>query len=240
MDAVHARRDRAACTSWARTRRCRTPTSQHAREALADARLPGRAGHLPHRDRVPRRRDPAGHGVPGEDRHVHQHRPPGAARAPGARRRRARRGQDLWIIQEIARRMGLDWNYAGPRDVFEEMRLAMPSIAGITWERLERESRGHLSVRERGRPRRAGRVHRQLPDRHRARAHSCRPTSFPAAEQPDARIPDGADHRPPARALAHRQHDAARRACSTRSSRSRWRSLHPLDLAGDRRRARAT
>ncbi len=47
---------------------------------------------------------------------------------------------DLWIIQEIARRLGLDWNYAGAKDVFDEMRLAMPSIAGITWERLEAES----------------------------------------------------------------------------------------------------
>ena len=54
--------------------------------------------------------------------------PPGEAR------------QDLELIQEIARRMGLDWNYAGPRDVFNEMRKAMPSIAGITWERLEAES----------------------------------------------------------------------------------------------------
>jgi len=47
---------------------------------------------------------------------------------------------DLWIIQEIARRLGLGWNYGGPRDVFNEMRLAMNSIAGITWERLEAES----------------------------------------------------------------------------------------------------
>ena len=47
---------------------------------------------------------------------------------------------DLWVIQEIARRLGLDWNYAGPKDVFNEMRKAMPSIAGITWERLEEES----------------------------------------------------------------------------------------------------
>src|SRR5262245_45629447 len=47
---------------------------------------------------------------------------------------------DLWIIQEIARRMGLNWNYAGPSDVFNEMRKGMNSIAGITWERLERES----------------------------------------------------------------------------------------------------
>ena len=46
---------------------------------------------------------------------------------------------DLWIIQEIARRIGLDWNYAGAKDVFNEMRRAMPSIAGITWERLEQE-----------------------------------------------------------------------------------------------------
>ncbi len=47
---------------------------------------------------------------------------------------------DLWIIQEIARRLGLAWNYAGAKEVFNEMRLAMPSIAGITWERLEQES----------------------------------------------------------------------------------------------------
>lgn len=47
--------------------------------------------------------------------------------------------QDLWIIQEIARRMGLDWNYDSPQEVFSEMRKAMPSIAGMTWERLEQE-----------------------------------------------------------------------------------------------------
>ncbi|HUP88528.1 MAG TPA: formate dehydrogenase subunit alpha [Longimicrobiales bacterium] len=47
--------------------------------------------------------------------------------------------QDLWLIQEIARRMGLEWNYAGPADVWEEIRKAVPSCAGITWERLERE-----------------------------------------------------------------------------------------------------
>ena len=47
--------------------------------------------------------------------------------------------QDLWIIQEIARRMGLDWRYGGPADVFAEMRGCMPSIRGITWERLSRE-----------------------------------------------------------------------------------------------------
>jgi len=53
--------------------------------------------------------------------------PPGGAR------------QDLDIIQELARRFGLDWHYDGPRAVFEEMRKATPSIAGITWERLEQD-----------------------------------------------------------------------------------------------------
>ena len=53
--------------------------------------------------------------------------PPGEAR------------QDLWIIQQIAQRMGLDWNYGSAADVFAEMRRVMPSIAGITWQRLERE-----------------------------------------------------------------------------------------------------
>ena len=48
--------------------------------------------------------------------------------------------QDLWIIQEIARRVGLDWSYNGPADVWAEIRRAVPSCAGITWERLERES----------------------------------------------------------------------------------------------------
>ncbi|MBX6321250.1 MAG: formate dehydrogenase subunit alpha [Rhodospirillaceae bacterium] len=48
--------------------------------------------------------------------------------------------QDWWIIQEIARRIGLDWNYTHPRDVFAEMALIMPSLANITWERVERES----------------------------------------------------------------------------------------------------
>ena len=51
--------------------------------------------------------------------------PPGAAR------------QDWWIIQEVARRLGLDWNYATPEEIFSEIRKATPSMAGITWERLQ-------------------------------------------------------------------------------------------------------
>lgn len=52
---------------------------------------------------------------------------------------------DLWIIQQLASRMGLHWDYKGEHDgvaeVYEEMRQAMhAAISGITWERLERES----------------------------------------------------------------------------------------------------
>jgi formate dehydrogenase major subunit len=48
--------------------------------------------------------------------------------------------EDFWLLVEMGRRLGLDWRYSHPRDVFEEMRTGMDSIAGITWERLERES----------------------------------------------------------------------------------------------------
>ena len=62
-----------------------------------------------------------------------------AVEAPGDAR------PDLWIIQQLASRMGLNWNYAGAHDgvaaVYEEMRQAMhTAIAGISWERLQRES----------------------------------------------------------------------------------------------------
>ncbi len=44
--------------------------------------------------------------------------------------------QDLWIIRDIGRGLGLDWNYQHVSEVYDEMRGAMPSITGITWDRL--------------------------------------------------------------------------------------------------------
>jgi formate dehydrogenase major subunit len=46
---------------------------------------------------------------------------------------------DWWITIEIAKRMGLDWTYAHPRDVYPEMASMMPSLDNISWERIERE-----------------------------------------------------------------------------------------------------
>jgi len=46
---------------------------------------------------------------------------------------------DWWIIQQIAQRLGLAWDYAGPAEIFDELRQALPSYAGITWQQLEAE-----------------------------------------------------------------------------------------------------
>jgi formate dehydrogenase major subunit len=54
--------------------------------------------------------------------------PPGEAR------------EDWWITVELGRRLGLPWTYAHPREVFAEMKQAMPSLDNITWERLEAEN----------------------------------------------------------------------------------------------------
>jgi len=47
--------------------------------------------------------------------------------------------QDFWIIQEMARRLGLDWNYQHPKEVFSELTQVMESIKGLSWDRLENE-----------------------------------------------------------------------------------------------------
>jgi formate dehydrogenase major subunit len=54
--------------------------------------------------------------------------PPGEAR------------EDWWIETQLARRLGLDWGYRHPREVFAEMKRTMGSLDNITWERLEREA----------------------------------------------------------------------------------------------------
>ena len=58
--------------------------------------------------------------------------PPGEARA------------DLWIIQQIAQRIGLDWRYTGDHhgvaEVYEEMRQCVgSSVTGLPWARLVRQ-----------------------------------------------------------------------------------------------------
>ena len=82
-----------------------------------------------------------------------------------------------------------DWNYAHPRDVFAEMKLAMPSLDNITWERLRARELGHLSVRRRGQAGQRDRLRRRLPDRRRGRAKLVPAAIIPPAEEPDAEYP---------------------------------------------------
>jgi formate dehydrogenase major subunit len=102
--------------------------------------------------------------------------PPGEAR------------QDLWIIVEMAKRLGLDWRYTHPREVFDEMRKAMPSIAGITWERLESEHAVTYPCEQEGDPGTRVVFTEQFPTAT-GRGRFVPAKVIPAAEQPDAAYP---------------------------------------------------
>ena len=107
--------------------------------------------------------------------------PPGDARA------------DLWIIQEMAKRIGLNWHYEGEHhgvaEVYDEMRQAMhAAIGGITWERLQRESSVTYpchSEDDPGEPT-VFKEHFATDD---GRVHLVPAGLIPANEQPDAQYP---------------------------------------------------
>ena len=99
---------------------------------------------------------------------------------------------DLWIVQQIAQRMGLDWRYegehAGVAAVYEEMRQAMAgAIAGISWQRLEQGSVTYpcLSEDDPGQPI-VFHDHFPTPD---GRVNLVPAGLIPANEQPDADYP---------------------------------------------------
>ena len=52
-------------------------------------------------------------------------KPPGDAR------------DDIWIIAELARRLGAGWGEVTPHSAWEELRTLSPMHAGMSWERLE-------------------------------------------------------------------------------------------------------
>jgi formate dehydrogenase major subunit len=95
---------------------------------------------------------------------------------------------DWWITQEIAKRMGLAWNYSHPSEIYTEMASLMPSLDNISWERVEREHAvtypsdapdkpGHDVVFSDGYPRPGGL----------AKLVAAKLT--PSAEEPDAEFP---------------------------------------------------
>ncbi len=96
--------------------------------------------------------------------------------------------QDLWIIQQMAARLGLDWRYSHVSEVFDEMRHTMPSIGGITWDRLEREHAVTYPCTKEGDPGQKVVFTEQFP-RESGRARFVPADIIPADERPDAEYP---------------------------------------------------
>jgi formate dehydrogenase major subunit len=46
---------------------------------------------------------------------------------------------DWEVTQELARAMGLDWNYNHPSEILDEIARLTPTFAGVSWDRLDRE-----------------------------------------------------------------------------------------------------
>jgi formate dehydrogenase major subunit len=164
------------------------PEAEHAREALA------RLEHLVVQDIfltetayladvvLPAAAWPEKTGtVTNTDRMVQMGRP--ALAPPGDAR------QDLWIINELAHRMGVNWSYTHPREVFEEMRQCMDSIAGITWERLERDSVVTYPCENEGDPGEPVVFTKVFPTATGRAKFVPAADLIPAAEQPDAEYP---------------------------------------------------
>src|SRR5690606_30199176 len=102
--------------------------------------------------------------------------PPGEAR------------QDLWIIQQMAEGLGLPWHYQDVSEVFDEMRRSMPSIAGITWERLQAQHAVTYPCTEEGDAGDAVVFTQQFPTES-GRARFVAADILPPAERPDTQYP---------------------------------------------------
>ena len=118
-----------------------------------------------------------------------------------------------------------------PRDVFAEMKLAMPSLDNITWERLQREMSVTYPCDAEDKPGNEIVFGDGFPDRIGARQAGAG-GDHPAGRGARCRISDGADHRPPARTLAHGRDDAGGPPSSTRSSPRRSRASRRPNCAG--------
>ena len=139
--------------------------------------------------------------------------PPGDARRTcgSSSRSRSRMGLALELRRAT--------NAASPRSTTRCARPCTRPSPASPGSGCERESSVTYPCLTDGRPGPADRVHRRLPDRGRPReARAGR--HHPGERAARRRLPVRADHRPPARALAHRQHDAPRQRA--RCASSRW------------------
>jgi len=96
--------------------------------------------------------------------------------------------QDLWIIRDIGKGLGLDWNYTHVSEVYDEMRGAMPSIAGITWDRLLKNSSVTYPCTDADDPGQSVVFVKDFPTSN-GKARLVAAKSIPADEQPDDEYP---------------------------------------------------
>ncbi|MDB5824479.1 MAG: fdhA1 [Herminiimonas sp.] len=95
---------------------------------------------------------------------------------------------DWWILNELAKRVGLNWPYQHISEVFDEMRRSMPSIGGITWERLEAEHSVTYPCTQEGDPGQSVVFVDDFPTQT-GKARFVPADIIPAAERPDAEYP---------------------------------------------------
>ncbi len=96
--------------------------------------------------------------------------------------------EDWWITVELAKRIGLNWTFQHPSEVFAEMKSSMASLDNITWERLENENAVTYPSLSPEDPGQAIVFGDSFP-RHGGRARFTPANIIPPAETPDAEFP---------------------------------------------------
>lgn len=95
---------------------------------------------------------------------------------------------DLWIIQQLAQRLGcIGFNKSLP-DTYEEMRQLMPSIAGISWQRVSNRDSVTYPCADNADPGQGVVFINEFPTPS-GKAQLVPARFLPAAEQPDAEYP---------------------------------------------------
>ena len=180
------------------------PNVNKVQQGPREPRFPRRAGHLPHRDGRVRGRDPARDELPRKARHVHEHRPPRADRPARAASPPGEARLDWQIVCEIATRMGYPMRYETVEEIFDEFASPDERLPGHRLRHPRHHRQAVAGARSRAR-----RTATQIlfgdgfPDAGRPRqARALRVHARPRAA--GRRVSLRAQHRPPARALAHR------------------------------------
>ena len=122
--------------------------------------------------------------------------PPGQARV------------DWEVVQDIANRIGLGWNYTSPREIFEEIVSVMPSYTNLSYDNLGLSGKLYPNPD----PEHSDGTVVMFGEKFNTDdglAHLVPAEWLPAKELPSQRVPVRAQHRAAAAALAHRLDDPA-------------------------------